>query len=60
MSKISGGKISAAVNYFPNRVIMSNEILHNTSNVVLINPERHGDIFYTGSKWSRFVFVCLL
>lgn len=60
MSKISGGKVSAAVNYFPNEITTNTKIFHNGSNVVLINPERHGYIFHTGSKWSRFAFVCLL
>lgn len=58
ISKISGGKISAAMNYFPNGVIMSNEIFHSRSNVVWIDQERDGYIFHTDSQCSKFVFVC--
>lgn len=36
---------------------MTSAIFHNRNNILLIDPERHGNILHTNSKWSRFVFV---
>lgn len=58
MSKVSGGKVSAMMNYFPNRV-KGNAVFHNRSNVILIEPKT-GTFFMSGtfSEWSKSACVC--